>query len=232
MPEPTPSALELGQAAAARLGAAEWLLDAEPPPDDGPTDSEVRLAAAPPPALPPYTFRPTPPEAPPPTPDQIVEAMLFAGGAPLTAETAGAAIRGFPPEAFREAVDRLAKKYRRQRRPYAVRPRADGFVLELRPEFRAVKERLFGGPREARLTQPALDVLSLVAYRQPIAKSELDALRGMDCGTILRQLVRLGLVAATPRRDGTGGAAYGTTPRFLELFGLRSPDELPRCEEI
>jgi segregation and condensation protein B len=161
----------------------------------------------------------------PPSPDQIIEAMLFAGGPPLTAEKVGSAVRGITPDAFRETVDRLAKRYRGQRRPYAVRPKGDGFVLAVRPEFRSVKERLYGGPREARLTPPALDVLSLVAYRQPVTKPEVDALRGADSGPPLRQLVRLGLVAAAK----AGG--YATTPRFLELFGLTSLDELPRLQD-
>ena len=81
----------------------------------------------------------------------------------------------------------------------------------------------------ARLTQPALDVLALVAYRQPVPKADLDAVRGHDSGAVLRQLVRLGLVAVarrgeTDRRE----IGYGTTPRFLTLFGLASLDDLPR----
>jgi segregation and condensation protein B len=214
-----PSAIELAQAAAARLGGGDWQLDAEPEPVAEP-ESAPEPTAAPPP-------RPAPPpdDTPPPV-TAIIEAMLFAGGPPLTAAQAVKGVRGLTPETFRESVDSLAKKYRDQRRPYAVRPRGDGFALAARPEFRAVKDRLHGGPREARLGQPALDVLSLVAYRQPIAKADLDALRGADAGPPLRQLVRLGLVAA-----GRGGGGYATTPRFLDLFGLSSLDDLPRLAD-
>ena len=221
--DPTP--LDLAQATAAQLGGAAWQLDAEPEVVAGPEHSdEPRPSGSEPARSRTVAARPVE-EAPPPV-SGIIEAMLFAGGPPLTAAQATSAIRGLTPDAFREAVDELAQKYRTQRRPYAVRPRGDGFVLAARPEFRAVKDRLHGGPREARLGQPALDVLSLVAYRQPVAKADIDALRGADAGPPLRQLVRLGLVAA-----GRGGAGYATTPRFLDLFGLTSLDDLPRLAD-
>jgi segregation and condensation protein B len=166
---------------------------------------------------------------PPPPAERIVEAMLFVGGPPLTAEHARAAVRGLTAERLREAVDTLNRAYRAQGRPYAVRQTGDGFTLAVKPTFRAVREKLFGGPREARLSQPALDVLALVAYRQPVAKAEIDAVRGADSGSVLRQLVRLGLVAVVRRGDaGRRDVAYGTTPRFLDLFGLTSPEDLPR----
>jgi segregation and condensation protein B len=169
---------------------------------------------------------------PPPPPDRIVEALLFIGGPPLTPGAVAAAVRGFTPDQLREAIDRLNKAYRAQNRPYSIQPRDAGYVLAVKPAFRGVREKLFGGPREARLTQPALDVLSLVAYRQPITKADVDALRGADSGAILRQLMRLGLVAVARRGEADDRqVCYGTAPRFLELFGLSSLDELPRLSE-
>src|SRR5262245_50843744 len=125
----------------------------------------------------------------PPTPEQLVEAMLFVGGHPLSAGVACSAVRGLTPERFLIAVDALTRLYRRQRRPYSIQARDDGFVLAVLPSFRPLRERLFGGPRETRLSQPALDVLSVVVYRQPVEKTEVDALRGMDSSALLRQLV-------------------------------------------
>ena len=101
-----------------------------------------------------------------------------------------------------------------------------GYVLRVDRRYAAIRERLYGGPREARLNQPALDVLSLVAYRQPVPKAEIDAARGADSGTVLRQLVRLGLVAVSGVGD-SNEPAYETTPRFLEVFRLRDLDDLP-----
>jgi len=206
-------------AAAARL-TGDWELDAEP--GDRP-DWEPEPEAAP--VAPPLRLFPksvAEPEESPPSPLRLVEAMLFIGGPPLTAAKACSAIRGLSEERFRELVDELAKTYRRQNRPYAVQPRESGWVLALRGPYRSIQEKLYGGPKDTRLTQPAIDVLSLIAYRQPIAKAEIDTGRGADSGNVLRQLVRLGLVAL---RRGDG---YETTARFLDVFGLRSLDDLPR----
>lgn len=168
----------------------------------------------------------------PPSPEQLIEAMLFVGGHPLTAEVTCAAVRGLTPEQFQTAIDTLNKRYRKQWRPYAIETRGDGFALVIRPAYRNLRERLFGGPRETRLSQPALDVLSVVVYRQPVSKGEVDTIRGTDSGAILRQLVRLGLVAVQHRADAENREVrYGTTSRFLQLFGLTSLDELPRLGE-
>ena len=76
-------------------------------------------------------------------------------------------------------------------------------------------------------------MLALVAYRQPASKQEIDTLRGADCGSLLRQLVRRGLIAVVHRGDADRReVTYGTTPRFLELFQLRSLDDLPQTQEL
>lgn len=168
-------------------------------------------------------------DEPPPRIDQIIEAMLFVGGPPLTADNASAAVRGLSNEQFHDSIRTLQQRYLKQNRPYAIHPQGNGFQLVVKPAFRSVRDRLFGGPREARLSQPALDILSLVAYRQPVTKAEIDAIRGADSGGTLRQLVRLGLVVISRRTsDGERVVTYGTTARFLTLFHLTSLDDLPR----
>jgi segregation and condensation protein B len=225
-PEP-PTPRELGQAAASHLGG-DWQLDADVPPAAA---AEPELPAPPNRGVdtPRSPRSPAPEPPPPPSPAQIVEAMLFVGGHPLTPATACAAVRGLTPEAFQTAVDTLNRRYRAQNRPYLIQPRDGGYVLGVLPAYRGLRERLFGGPREARLSPQAVDVLSVVAYRQPVGKAEIDAVRGTDSGSVLRQLVRLGLIAVQHRAEaGTREVRYGTTPRFLQLFGLGSLDELPR----
>lgn len=230
--------LALGQAAAAHLGG-EWQLDTfegpEPLAEPEHVEPEPSLPfPVPAPALERVPLpTPTDPEGElPPSPEQLVEAMLFVGGHPLAATVACAAVRGLTPDRFHEAVAALNRRYRDQRRPYTIEARDDGFALVVRPAYRNLRERLFGGPRETRLSQPALDVLSVVAYRQPLGKAEVDAIRGTDSGATLRQLVRLGLVTVRHRADAAGREVrYGTTPRFLQVFGLSSLDELPRLGE-
>jgi segregation and condensation protein B len=170
--------------------------------------------------------------APPPL-GRILEAMLFLGGAPLTAARASEVVRGLTETAFHEAIATLNRDYRQQGRPYQIEARDGGHTLTLRPRFRPVMERLYGSNREARLSAPAIDVLSLVAYRQPATKQEIDSLRGADSGALLRQLVRRGLLAVVQRGDAASKeVAYGTTPRFLQLFHLRSLEDLPQTQDL
>ncbi len=196
---------ELGRSYAALLGEGAWDVDA-PPPAAGEGA-----------------------EPAPPSPVRIIEAMLFVGGAPLTAARAGEVIRGLTPEQFRECIDVLNRVYRSQNRPYSVVHGTTGYVLRVSRKYAAVRERLHGGPREARLNQQALDVLSLVAYRQPVGKAEIDGARGVDSGAVLRQLVRLGLLSSETAEDGS--ALFRTTARFLEVFRLRGLDDLPELGE-
>ena len=236
-PPPEPAdPLALGQAAALRISAGEWQLDDVPLEDEdlGERGALAPCSPEPTPLAKEETGGLRPPLAPersdvPPSPEQLIEAMLFVGGHPLTAAVACSAVRGLTADRFRAAVDALNRRYRDQRRPYAVEPRGDGFSLAVRPAYRHLRERIFGGPRETRLSQPALDVLSVVAYRQPVGKAEVDAIRGTDSGPVLRQLVRLGLIAVQHRAEAAvREVRYGTTPRFLHVFGLASLDELPR----
>jgi segregation and condensation protein B len=230
-PEPEPTPQELGEALAARLGDRDWILDevtapaaevaapaAEPAADTQPAEAQA----------PPLAEAAVEPEVPP-APLQIIEAMLFIGGPPLRAERACEVVRGLTPEQFRESVEILNRVYRLQNRPYQVTGGEPGYALTVRPRYRGLREKLYGGPREARLTQSALDVLALVAYRQPAAKAEIDSVRGAESGSVLRQLVRLGLIAVVQRAEAKQReVCYGTTPRFLELFNLRSLDDLPQ----
>ncbi|NBO91460.1 MAG: SMC-Scp complex subunit ScpB [Planctomycetia bacterium] len=164
----------------------------------------------------------------PPPLERIVEGMLFIGGPPLTYARASEAVRGLSMDQFLQAIASLNQTYRSQNRPYTIGPRDGGHEMALRPDFRVVRERLIGGPRETHLSQAALETLSLVAYRQPVTRDEVEALRGADSLSLLRQLVRLGLIALSRGEETT----YSTTSRFLQEFGLSSLDDLPRGDEM
>jgi segregation and condensation protein B len=237
-PDGLATARQLGESYAALVGGAAWQVDAVPEAETigepvalatGVSEPEMPDTDAP--GSPPLAEPVNEPTVPP-SPLQIVEALLFVGGAPLTAGVAADAIRGLSSEQFRECIDVLNCVYRTQNRPYSVVHGSTGYVLRVNRRYASIRERLFGGPREARLNQPALDVLSLVAYRQPVAKAEIDAARGADSGPVLRQLVRLGLLAATETDEGDSkDVRYGTTARFLEVFRLRGLDDLPELGE-
>ncbi len=215
-PEAPQPAEDLGRSYQAVVGEPSWEVDAGA--DLPPAATEPAAVSA--------------PTAPPPL-VRIVEALLFVGGPPLTAVRACEAIRGLTPTQFLQAIDTLNHDYRRQGRPYVIRTQEQGYVLALRPRFRPVLEKLYGGAREARLSPPAVDVLALVAYRQPATKQEIDSLRGADSGALLRQLVRRGLIQVVNRGDAAQReVTYGTTPRFLKLFEISSLDDLPQTQDL
>jgi segregation and condensation protein B len=204
-----------------------WQLDVEPV---EPTGDPGPVAT---PSEPPRRSRRDRPSVTPPPLLRILEAMLFVSDAPLTFARAAEVIRGLTPEQFEAEIAELNRRYRSQGRPYSIQDRQGGKMLLLRPRFRFVKDRLYGGPREARLSPAAIEVLSLVAYRQPITRAEIESLRGRDSMGPLRQLVRLGLVEAVRRTEGKSRAVcYATTPRFLELFGLSSLNDLPETDDL
>jgi len=246
-PDPSHALRKLSAAAVARL-QGDWQVDAEadletpeasveaPVPVAMPVPVEVPapIEARPVQSRPRLRLMPSVEESSesPPALERIVEAMLFVGGAPLTAAGACMAIRNFTPAQFQLAIDTLNRSYRAQRRPYQILHRDGGFALSLLPAYRPLRERLFGGPKETRLSQPALDVLAVIAYQQPVAKVDIDAAFGGDSTSLVRQLVRLGLVAVRQRADAsTQEVQYGTTPKLLTLFGLRNLEELPRLGE-
>jgi segregation and condensation protein B len=172
-------------------------------------------------------------DTPPPPLARIVEALLFVGGPPLSYPRAAEAVRDLTEEQFTQAVAGLNHEYQQQGRPYRAQFREGGYELALRPAHRQIRDRLYGSARrEARLSPPALDTLALVAYRQPVTRREVDALRGADSLALLRQLVRLGLIAVQRGDAEAQEVMYGTTARFLRLFGLKNLDDLPRTRDV
>ncbi len=168
----------------------------------------------------------------PPPLVRIVEALLFVGGAPLTAVRACEAVRGLTEDLFTQAVATLNRAYRLQGRPYRIHARDQGYELVLLPRYRPVVDHLYGSTREARLSPAALDVLALVAYQQPVSRQEVESLRGAESGGLLRQLVRHGLIAVRRGEADQREVVYVTTARFLSLFHLRSLEDLPRTQDL
>jgi segregation and condensation protein B len=108
---------------------------------------------------------------------------------------------------------------------------AGGFQLLTRPKFAPWLRRLHSLPVEVRLSAPALETLAVVAYRQPLLRAQIEAIRGVQCGEILRQLIERGLVRIFGRSEELGRPLlYATTARFLQVFGLRHIEDLPKGE--
>jgi segregation and condensation protein B len=169
------------------------------------------------------------------SPQSIVEAMLFVGrpdARPLSSREMAAAMRGVSPREVEAAIQSLNELYQRDAAPYEIAHQAGGFRLVLREEFARVRDKFYGRVREARLSPAVIEVLSLVAYHQPITVARIDQFRGSPSGGLLRSLVRRELVRVERPPDRPRQPDYYTTARFLRLFGLTSLDELPRPTEL
>ena len=170
------------------------------------------------------------------SPKTIIEAMLFVGdreNRPLDAHRAAEKMRNVTLEEIDQAIDSLIADYDRLGCPYTIQKEEGGYRMVLRPEFGPILEKSYGKIREARLSQQAIDILAIVAYRQPITAEEVQNIRKQPSGSILSQLVRRGMLQMQRElKDKKKIVLYRTTDRFLELFQLESIDDLPIAEEI
>jgi len=161
----------------------------------------------------------------------VVEALLFASDGPLSLGRLKALLDA-DPEAIREAIDLLNREYWETGRSFLIVEVAGGFQMATRSQF-APWVRKLSGRSEARLSKAALEVLAIIAYRQPVTRQEVEAIRGVSSGGVLAGLLQRGLIRITGRSDAPGRPLlYGTTRKFLQTFGLRSLEELPKPEEI
>jgi segregation and condensation protein B len=163
----------------------------------------------------------------------VIEAVLFAGGPAVDAARIAEVIGAEDEGPVIEVVARLNQNYFRQGRPYEIRRSRAGLQMSLRPEFAPIVRRLRGHSREVRLSVAAIEVLSIIAYRQPIDLQTIDSVRGVDSAAIVRQLRRRNLIEpAECSAGGTRTGHYRTTKRFLELFRLSSLEDLPRVQDL
>ena len=131
----------------------------------------------------------------------------------------------------RTLVRALNRRYDAEGSAFRVEEIAGGFQLLTRPKYAPWLRRLHSIPVEVRLSIPAMETLAVVAYRQPVLRAEIEAIRGVQCGEVLRQLIERNLVRIVGRSEELGRPLlYGTTKQFLQVFGLRHLEDLPRPE--
>ncbi|MFN2383760.1 MAG: SMC-Scp complex subunit ScpB [Gemmatimonadota bacterium] len=163
----------------------------------------------------------------------ILEALLFAAGEPLSAWRLADVLDDATPARVETLLAALDDEYRREGRAFQVQSVAAGWQLGTRPELARWVSQLFRTGAVPRLTQAALETLAIIAYKQPVARSELEAIRGVSVDAVLRTLVERDLVAIAGRGESLGRPLlYATTGHFLEYFGLTGLDALPRPEEL
>jgi segregation and condensation protein B len=155
-----------------------------------------------------------------------LEAVLMVVDEPAAEEHLARVLQR-PRRAVADALRELADEYAAQRRGFELREVAGGWRFYTRPEYSAAVEALVLDGRTARLTQAALETLAVVAYRQPVSRSRVSAVRGVNCDGVMRTLLQRGLVEEAGTEPETGAILYVTTNYFLERMGLRGLDELP-----
>lgn len=164
---------------------------------------------------------------------QIIEALLFASDAPLSAADLARGEEELDEAGVAAAIETLRGEYEEQGRAFQIYEIAGGYQLLTRPEYSPHLERFETVPRSTRLSAAALEVMAIVAYRQPIGRSEVEEIRGVGSAHVLRTLQELDLIDIVGRGEGLGRPLlYGTTQRFLDHFGFASLDDLPKPDEL
>lgn len=164
---------------------------------------------------------------------QIVEAVLFASDAPLTADEIARADEMLDEDQVEDALQLLRAEYDDAGRSFEVVEVAEGYQILTRAEFAPYLERFDNVPRPSRLSGPSLETLSIIAYRQPIGRLEVEYIRGVGASGVIRTLQDRRLIDVVGRSEGLGRPLlYGTTTFFLEHFGFKSLEDLPRPEEL
>ena len=178
---------------------------------------------------------------------RIIEALLFSAPKTLSIREIAAAVKGasaedeLSPNEFARvteaeiaaALEELKIEYVQEQRAFQIIEKAEGWQLVTDPAFARWVRQLFPVPKPARLTAPGLETLAIIAYRQPITRADVEAVRGVNIDGVLQTLMERGLVKIAGRAEIPGRPLlYETTQFFLDHFGLRNLDELPNVEEL
>jgi segregation and condensation protein B len=164
---------------------------------------------------------------------QIIEALLFASDAPLTAADLARVDERLDEDTVQAVIDELRGEFDLSERSFQVYEVGGGYQILTRPEFVTWLERYDTVSRPARLSASALEVLAIIAYRQPIGRLEVEEIRGVSSTGVIRTLQDRSLIEVVGRSEGMGRPLlYGTTRKFLEHFGFRSLEDLPRPDEL
>ncbi len=164
---------------------------------------------------------------------RVLEAILFAHDGPVTIDMLGEALPAENADAIREALDALGRDYQQAGHAFEILRIAGGYQICTREMYASWVVRFQRGSRKARLSRAAVETLAIIAYRQPVTRSEMEEIRGVDSGAVLHTLLERNLITVRGRSRGIGRPLlYATTGEFLEYFGLDRLEDLPRLDEI
>jgi len=166
-------------------------------------------------------------------PAQLIEAMLFSSDAPLSAARLSELVGSLTPGVVRKQIEALNEKYAQAGLSFRIELIARGYQMMTLPQYRPWLEKLNKQRSETRLSPAALETLAILAYKQPVIRADVEAIRGVACGELISRLREMGLVRVVGRAEVVGRPLlYGTTKRFLDVFGLADLDDLPPIETL
>jgi len=163
---------------------------------------------------------------------RIIEAILFVSDKPVSVNTLKEVLKEVEPTDIRSYIEELNNEYNSSNRSFSIKEIALGFQMLTDPIYSTWISSLYKRPPD-RMTGPALETLAIIAYRQPLTRSEIEAIRGVNVDGVLHTLEERNLIRTRGRVDAPGRPIlYGTTNEFLQHFGLRSLDDLPKLKEF
>ena len=163
---------------------------------------------------------------------RIIEALIIASPKPVSATRLSSIVPNVTVAKVKEIIEVLRKEYDEEQRGFELWTIAGGDQVRTRTEFSPYVKQL-QPERPLRLSKAALETLSIVAYKQPVTRGEIEAIRGVDAGAVVRSLLEKGLVKGAGHREVLGRPMeYATSSRFLEVFGLRTLRDLPTLKDL
>lgn len=163
----------------------------------------------------------------------ILEAILFAANEPISLEQFGHVFSNLLVDDIRNQLTKLRDEYQATNRSFQLIEIANGFQVCTRPEYRSWIEKFHTRQIRVRLSPSALETVAIVAYKQPVTRTEVEEIRGVNSDSVLSSLIQKGLVRIAGRKPGQGRSLlFSTTDEFLEQFGLKDLSDLPSMKEI
>lgn len=165
--------------------------------------------------------------------DSVVEALILASPEPLSARKIVAVMEDLNSSKIAKSVARLNTRYVDGGSAFRIRELAGGYQFHIVPEFSGYVQELFARRRKLRLTRASLETLAIVAYRQPVSKTDIEHIRGVASDGVIHNLLEKNMITIAGRAATVGKPLqYGTTDEFLKFFGLNRLEDLPKMSEI
>lgn len=164
---------------------------------------------------------------------QIIEALIFASDTPISDAKLIQIVEELEQETLRKVIEDLNQEYHDSHRSFLISMVGGGYQIVTRPEYSPWLKQMFRGKIKTRLTQASLEVLAIIAFKQPISRPQIDAIRGANCDGVVKNLLERNLIEIAGRADSVGKPLlYKTTEEFLRYFGINEITDLPKPKEI